>query len=106
MRRRNALRHPLLVVFELARWETWNPEMLPVPDHLTRSMSNLTEMRRRLGIPTELGDAATAWVRQLTRSAQAPDGRMPTTRVPGFGPLPSAAVVSTIPAKSQPGRQP
>jgi len=25
-------------------WETWNREMLPVPDHLTRPMSNLTEM--------------------------------------------------------------
>ena len=38
--------------------------------------------------------------------AQAPEGRMPTTRAPGSGPLPSAAAVSTIPAKSQPGRQP
>ena len=55
---------------------------------------------------TASGKAATAWVRQLTRSAQAPDGRMPTTRVPGSGPLPSAAAVSTTPAKSQPGRQP
>ncbi len=56
--------------------------------------------------PTASGNAATAWVRQLTRSAQAPDGSIPTTRVPDFGPLPSAASVSTIPAKSQPGRQP
>ncbi len=52
------------------------------------------------------GSTATACERQLTRSAQAPDGRMPTTRAPDFGPLPSAASRSTTPAKSQPGRQP
>ena len=40
------------------------------------------------------------------RSAQAPVGSMPTTRVPDFGPLPSAAVSSMMPAKSQPGRAP
>ena len=40
---------------------------------------------------TPAGSAATAWLRQFTRSAQAPEGRMPTTRVPGAGPLPSAA---------------
>jgi hypothetical protein len=56
--------------------------------------------------PTASRNAATAWVRQLTRSAQALDGRMPTTRVPGLGPLPSAAAVSVTPAKSQPGRHP
>ncbi len=41
-----------------------------------------------------------------TRSAQAPDGNKPTTRVPAGGPLPSAAPSSTTPAKSQPGRAP
>jgi hypothetical protein len=25
-------------------WEAWNREMLPVPEHLTRPMSNLAEM--------------------------------------------------------------
>src|SRR3954468_3469391 len=55
---------------------------------------------------TPSGKAATAWLRQLTRSAQAPDGSRPTTLVPRLGPLPSAASVSTTPAKSHPGRQP
>ena len=40
------------------------------------------------------------------RSAQAPVGSMPTTRVPTGGPLPSAAASSMTPAKSQPGRAP
>ena len=32
-------------------------------------------------------------VESIKRSAQAPDGKMPTTRTPGLGPLPSAASV-------------
>ncbi|MGB6528477.1 MAG: hypothetical protein WBF33_10250 [Candidatus Nitrosopolaris sp.] len=31
---------------------------------------------------------------------------MPTTRLPTFGPVPLAACLMTVPARSQPGRQP
>src|SRR6516164_3131597 len=55
---------------------------------------------------TASGTTATAWLGARTRSAQAPDGRRPTTRLPTGGPLPLAARSSTIPAKSQPGRSP
>jgi hypothetical protein len=43
---------------------------------------------------------------RATSSAHAPDGRKPTTREPSCGPEPSAAARSTVPARSQPGRNP
>ena len=52
------------------------------------------------------GSSAMALVGTATRSAHAPSGRNPTTRVPAFGPEPSEAARSTRPARSQPGRQP
>src|SRR4029453_10103145 len=52
------------------------------------------------------GSSASACVGTATRSAQAPSGRKPTTRAPTLGPDPSAAARSTVPARSQPGRQP
>src|SRR6516162_8676279 len=55
---------------------------------------------------TPSGNGATEWLGARTRSAQAPDGSMPTIRVPIGGPLPLAALSSTTPAKSQPGRSP
>src|SRR6516165_12688540 len=55
---------------------------------------------------TPSGNGATEWLGARTRSAQAPDGSMPTIRVPIGGPLPLAALSSTTPTKSQPGRSP
>jgi hypothetical protein len=52
------------------------------------------------------GSSASAWVGTATRSAHAPSGRKPTTRAPTLGPVPSDAARSTVPARSQPGRQP
>ena len=45
--------------------------------------------------PTASGNAATAWVRQLTRSAQAPEAGCRQRACRALGPLPSAAAVST-----------
>ncbi|MCI0690125.1 MAG: hypothetical protein L0Y54_23240 [Sporichthyaceae bacterium] len=51
-----------------------------------------------------MGDSQS--VRTAANSAQAPERTRPTTRVPGAGPVPSAAARSTTPARSQPVADP
>src|SRR5215212_4300992 len=52
------------------------------------------------------GSSAREFVGTVTSSAQAAEGRRPTTRAPAGGPVSLAASRSTVPARSQPGLKP
>ena len=69
-------------------------------------MSPATPRVDASAIATPSGSIAMAAVGAATIGAQPPAGTCATTRVPWAGPLPSAAVRSTCPATSWPGRQP